>query len=367
MAIMYSNQLARQMYYGGKRITKAFAGDNLVYTDPSACLWNNRYDGLAVVNGRLYRYTEEIGDTNDWIDAGLRKNGTAYKYWGVSGLLEIDNGEFWQDIRDYMLISKEGELYASYFPPKVDLVDTSDVAHAPWKRFLSPTIIEDSDGNIFYYPGWVNRKSVLPLTLPSVGAAVFYAHVYGHSNEEMIVANGNIYQVIVDYDAETVSLQEYGNLNDGKWSSSFALSVGIHDGELMHIGYKNSDNPGAYIVPLKEVKRDVFPDVPSDTKWVSVSGVWGSPAVENRGTLFAVTEQGDLWRIGYYDDKYTPATAKFPGNNWYGVIQSYSSSGGSGSSGNYTYAITIYGEVYYVTSRRNALNNNVEFTMKKLV
>lgn len=369
--IVMSNKIAKQLYYGDKNIIKAFAGNKMVYADPDVVLWRNKCTPWAIANGKLYGETEEMSASSDWVDAGLRKDGTAY-VGSLYNLVEIDNGGYWKEVQGDLLLSKDGEIYASYTPPTVKHIDTSDVYHAPWETFVSHRLIKDSDGGYYFYPGETS-VSVVPITLPYehteinwVGRASLYS-----SAPYIYMAGGNLFTITYDYNTHTANFKEFGNLNDGKWSKFFANSVGLHDGELMSIEYEDTTEHAPTIIPLKdsEYGSGIYPDVPDNTRWVSVAG--NNPALRigstssDDGSLFAVNEQGELWCISNsYGSFFRPVTAKFPGNNWHAVIAGYSIDYGY-IYPNYTYAITAYGEIYYV-SNSTGVFGDVEFDVVKL-
>lgn len=368
--IVMSNRIAKQLYYGDKNIIKAFAGNKMVYADPDAVLWRNKCTPWAIANGNLYKEKEKISTSNDWVDAGLRKDGTAYIDHGVDGLVEIDNGGYWKEFQGDYLLSKDGEFYVSYTPPTVKHIDTSDVPHSPWETFVSHVLIKDADGGYYFYPG-EPAVSVVPVTLPYehteinwVGRATLYS-----STPFIYMAGGNLFTITYDYNTHSANFKEFGNLNDGQWSKFFANSVGIHDGELMSIESKDTTEHALSIIPLKDSVPGIYPDVPDDTRWVSVAGnnpgcIIGSSS-SDRGSLFAVNEQGELWAISNsYGSYFRPVTAKFPGNNWHTVIAGYAIDYGY-IYPSCTYAINMYGEIYYVNCRYRG-TADIEFDIVKL-
>jgi hypothetical protein len=122
------------------------------------------------------------------------------------------------------------------------------------------------------------------------------------------------------------------------------------------------------VIPLKDSMPGIYPDVPDNTRWVSVAGNSPEYRIGNTsgddGSLFAVNEQGELWSISNSNgDTSRPVTAKFPGNNWHAVIAGYAYYGHIYP--NYAYAITAYGEIYYVSNRANVFGD-VKFDVVKL-
>lgn len=363
MGIVYNSKSPRKLYYGNQRVSRAFAGSDIVYVDADDALWDNQQTTLAVANGKLYIGDSEIGNTSDWVDAGLRRDGSAFIYYRNS-LEQVGESGFWRSIKGYGLISKSNDYYR-WSVGTLSKIDTSDIIHEPWDCLVTDRIIADESGALFYYSG-----GVVPVSVPDAitewggwGRAQLYSGAI-----DVLVGDGNLYALTYDYEGKTAEMEAFGHLNDGGWSNSLAYSVGIHNGELIVISYHSSDHNTVTMTPLQEEFPGLYPDVASGTRWVSVAGVSphirvGSASSET-GQLFAVTETGELWGIALLNISNQKFTTKFPGNNWHSVRAGYEVNG-SYYHDSEVYAVDNYGEVYLARANMSALGD-ISHTLLKL-
>jgi len=305
MSIWRGDVKIGDVYYGNRKILRAYAGNNLVYSSLSGKLWKNFVSGqYYIIDGKLFYHNgtgyTQVGNFDDWKDVGLRANGTL---WRLSGSTAVQVGEEtdWQDVRGIYAI-RQGKLY------NFNSGSASQVGNKEWVKLFNSRFGMTSDGKLANTLNGETQTNIVGNWSMGTTGSYFANAIYA-------ICDGTLYP----YNSVTPVLAGTWTAIDGlasyrHTSSSFnygwTYSIGIFNGKLCGVGYNGSNH---FVIEIND-----------EPGWTAVSGLYG---VNYNNTIQAYAyalKGGNLYAVGY-ENSLPTLTMIGTDDDWAGVL-GYSSS-----------------------------------------
>lgn len=289
---------AETLYYGSQKIRRAYAGNTLVFDGYVGRTWRNCVADYYILRGKLY-YTGggsavQVGTYDDWIDVGLRANGTIWYLNGATAT-QIGNDTGWTDIFGMDRARKDGKLYTISNGTATQVGNYSDYdtlfnvffarrANTLYNAQTGEPVSENSGitGNWYMGPN-----------------AVWFALHFGICNGDLCMTTRT---TPIDNNGTWTDIDGFASYRNTIAEITFPLSfaVGIRDGNLYSIGATSRYTP--HITTLDQ-----------SGNWRSVSGAFGAGLYSGTMTYFyayALKSTGALYSIKWVGTTWTDRTAE---------------------------------------------------------
>ena len=285
MSIYRGSVKAETLYYGGQKIRRVYAGSTLVFDTFHGRTWRNTLYGYYILRGKLY-YTGggsavQVGAYDDWIDVGLRANGTLWSLDG-STAKPVGNDTGWTDVAGSIAL-KAGKLYSIYgtTATQVGSYDDYDALFNFAAARRDQTMYSTSGEQISALSEVTGNWHMGPVAAwLDFGVAICDGKLY-KTNSPILVDDAGTW---TDCDG-MVSRRRY----DSFWGKNIPLlcSVGIRDGNLCAIA---ASNRSTAVVSVLDQSGN----------WQSVTGLFGESYDGNtKYYAYALKTTGALYCLGW--------------------------------------------------------------------